>query len=683
MARARARAPHVLLRAVLLVVGLGLVAGVAVLLLAHRFAAATPDLADAPAPGADPTADGEVFRGRGFTYTATVEQRKLFTISARNIRQDRDDRAFLEGVAVDIYRQGGDVVRVTSDEADYDQKSLDAELRGHVELRSRDLELDTRALELSEKGRVLISPGAVVLRYPPDLEGRANTLRVDLDAERYTLGGGVHLRSTPAAPMPFLLDADRLHHERDQGLVRAVGEVRLERGEDVIETENLTAIFDPAMRELQTVRARIDVRATFRQPRPPMPRRIDLRGKVLVAQFEPGTGGEPKRIELDAQDDGAGVDLAVIDDSGLGQTFAGRRIAIFLEAGVPRLIEGFGDALRMREIIDAPTPVVLREACAGRVEARFSPAGELGRVRLENNVELEVDDLYLTGGDVADLDWERGRVDAVGKPVSLFSRRGEVSAPHFVYRRAQATVEADSGVRATLPEDTKTTAQLLGATPLGHAEGPVMVESERATWTFEPQGTFTFLGQVRAWRGANLVLADQLRGDDRGSQLTASGDPVKTVWVPVPEPGAAGPPPGPLEVTAEQLAYSSDRSTLVYTGQVEARQAGSRLSCRQLTVELTPAGERAERMVCERDVVLVDATRGRRVRSERAVYDLDAGMIEAFGERVEVVEEDGNAFTCRYLLYDIATGAITVRSRPPETPLTTSAGAAAGAGTRR
>lgn len=666
MAKVRARAPHVLLRAVLLVVGLGLIGGVTVLLMAHRFAASVPSGAVvAPPPGVEETAEGEVLRGKRFTFTATVENRKLFTISAESIRQDRNDQAYLQGVRVDLYRENGDVVRVTSDEADYDPKSLDAELRGHVELRGETLELDTRALQLSQKGQVLTTPGDVELRYPPDLEGRANGLRVDLEEDRYLLSDGVHLRSVPGAAVPFRLDCDRLHHDQAEGLVRAVGEVRLTRGGDVIQAENLTALFENRMSDLRTVRARIDVRGDFFLDRDgPNPRRVTAKGKVLVAQLDPVTGAA-ERVELDG-DVGSVSDLAIIDATGLGYAFTGQRLVAYLAKGIPQLVEGFGSALRMTEMIDAPEPVILRQACAAQVAARFSPLGELAQVRFEGAVELIDKDVYLAGGDIADVDWIGGRVEVRGPAVQLFSRRGDVIAPHFVYRRDRGLIQADGNVRARLPEGS---AQMLGDTPLGAGEGPVMVEARRADWTLEPT-SFTFLGDVRAWRGTNIVLADQLRGDHEGRRLTASGDPsaaspVKTTWVPKPRPGTPEASAGPIEITGDQLSYDSDAGTLVYTGDVDARQGSSRLRCRELTVELTDGGGQAERMLCRGNVELVDAARGRTVVGELARYALDVAEVEVFGEPVEVTETAGNAFTCRYLLYDVTTGAVSVRSRPP------------------
>ena len=73
----------------------------------------------------------------------------------------------------------------------------------------------------------------------------------------------------------------------------------------------------------------------------------------------------------------------------------------------------------------------------------------------------------------------------------------------------------------------------MAGTPLSKGEGPVHVESQEAFWRQQPS-SFLFRGDVRAWRGENLLLAPELRGDREADQLVATGG-VKTLWFPTPE----------------------------------------------------------------------------------------------------------------------------------------------------
>ena len=89
------------------------------------------------------------------------------------------------------------------------------------------------------------------------------------------------------------------------------------------------------------------------------------------------------------------------------------------------------------------------------------------------------------------------------------------------------------------------------------------------------------------------------------------------------------------------------------------------MKCRDLEVELVSAG-RAKRMTCEGEVFLVDPDSGREVRGDRAVYALAEEKVEITGDRVELIElENQTRLEGRYVLYDLAAGTFTLKSRPP------------------
>ena len=107
-----------------------------------------------------------------------------------------------------------------------------------------------------------------------------------------------------------------------------------------------------------------------------------------------------------------------------------------------------------------------------------------------------------------------------------------------------------------------------------------------AEWSPLDPPAFTFLGSVRAWRDQNLLLAEQLRGDQATQEMSASGG-VRTVWFSEPRSTSSSPgSPESIEVAAEYLTYRQANSTIIYSGNVQVDKDQMKLTCRELEVEL-------------------------------------------------------------------------------------------------
>jgi lipopolysaccharide transport protein LptA len=174
-----------------------------------------------------------------------------------------------------------------------------------------------------------------------------------------------------------------------------------------------------------------------------------------------------------------------------------------------------------------PQPTV-RRAHGQRADAVFRTDGQISTVVLVEQVTYG-DGEVNAKGDRATMDMDAGRGEFFGNPVEVVSSRGEMRAPHVIYTSADQLVHAVEGVHAVIQQATD--ANLTGSV-LGEGKGPVMVQSAEAYWQ-RPQSSFIFRGDVRAWRGDNLLLAPELQGErlPQGDQLAASGG-VKTVWLP-------------------------------------------------------------------------------------------------------------------------------------------------------
>lgn len=671
MARVSAKAPFRLLRRLLLLLGIILVAAIGVMLAAYRFG--TADRTEGRQRPSTEASGDDIYSGKGFDFTQTSEGQPVFRIRAERFRRDREDTSRLEEVQLVIFREDGDAYTVTSDSALYNEENQQAELEGHVILRGwRRLEISARALALRSNGQMLVSSGPVEFRHPPELEGRASSLRVDFQDDRVALGGGVHIRNIPGTESTFRLDCERLSYQRKEGLMRAVGDVFLERDRDQISAQNLMVTFvGDDLRQIDSVRARWDVSGelALEDGRGYVNRAIfsgqllDLRTYATAEQPSASAASRPQRVELEGADDGA-ARLALIDESGLARIFVGRTMLAHFGPENLRLVEGEGQPIVLTEQLDLPQPHLLRRVCAERAEALFHPDGSLDRVTLSNDVELQDEELQVSGGKRASLDWTGGRMEVNGPEVLVLHRQAEIRAPHFAYAEKSGVLQASSGVRAALSEQA---AGGLGATPLGKGRGPIFVEAQEAVWTASPS-SFTFRGDVRAWRAQNLLLAQQLRGQQASDQMAASGG-VKTIWYPE-ETGIAQAetPAQPIEVTADNLLYRHAENQLLYDTKVQIRQGSRLITCEELTILLSADGKAAEHMTCDRNVKLVDPATGKQITGDRADFDPVAEQIEIVGEKVRLVDGDGNQIEGKYLVYDTREGRARIRRNRPDEP---------------
>jgi lipopolysaccharide transport protein LptA len=244
-------------------------------------------------------------------------------------------------------------------------------------------------------------------------------------------------------------------------------------------------------------------------------------------------------------------------------------------------------------------------------------------------------------------------------------------------------------VRATLEQVSETA---LAGSPLGEGEGPVMVESQEAFWKQEPS-SFIFRGDVRAWRGENLLLAPELRGDKAQQTLVATGG-VKTRWIPdsdvepgaAPKPAAAKPKAGspqasraPIEVAASEMTYREGTGELIYTGNVRVNQEARTLTCQNLQVELEEAqgkedAREVETMTCTGDARLNDPQTGRKAEGQTAVYQVAQRRVEMTGDPVTLLDRDGNVLRGRRLFYYMDDGRVEMKGGREQAPAPAAAG---------
>ena len=397
---------------------------------------------------------------------------------------------------------------------------------------AKGMELETSALTLTDGGRELFSEAPVRFRFGEDLGGNAGHLRAQLRRELFVLGGGVTVNSRSGAPTPLSLRAQRVALERRERLLRAEGNVRLTHGASSVEARRVAALFAEDERTLRSVAARWEVSGEL-VPASGRGTPVQLGGYRLAADLD-AAGKNVSQVELEGGE-GRPARLVTAAPRGGERRLRAGRISARLEEGELHSAVATG-GVELQE--PAGGDGTLRSAEANQAEAAFGAGGALVAVTLTGDVRLSGPDLRATGqrayveqaGGRAELFGERGGVDAMAA-----NERGELRAPHLVYTRATGVLHADGGVKAQLAARE---GSAVAGVALGSEGGPIRVEAAEANWQEEPP-TFSFAGQVRAWRGDNLLTAEQLRGNERNGELSASGG-VRTLWVLGNEEGAAG-----------------------------------------------------------------------------------------------------------------------------------------------
>jgi lipopolysaccharide export system protein LptA len=618
--------------------------------------------------------------GEGFEFTHSEGERPVFRIRGDSVRADREGTVYLDGVGLTLYDEDGTGYEVAAERATYNRDNQRARLAGEVVLSGpNNTRLATRGMRLVERGAVLVSTGPVRFTFQ-QLQGRAENLRVEREQDVYLLSGDVVVESMPGAEVPLSLTAQRLVFEQQRHLVQAQNDVVLVRGEDRVEAGQINAFLDEEDREVLFLRARLDVAgdlASTTAGGTGAARRIHFAGRSLSLMRD-GDGQL-----LNAELEGAPEQAVRIDspspDGTLQRLVAGYMVADFTNGALSQ-VRAFNEPHVVE--LAARGRGELRRLEGRRMEASFAADGRMVALTADEAVRFADADVRAEG-DRATFDTLEETGVFTGSPVVAVSDRGELRAPQVTYERDAGLLHAEGGVR-TLAQDAAGVG--LDGTPLAEGEGPVRVESEEAFWRDQPRSAL-FRGEVRAWRGENLLLADAVRADQEGSEqtLTASGG-VRTVWIPAPPADGAGAAEdgarAPVEVTGNTLTYRKPREVLVYEGNVRAEQARQALQCRRLEVELSEAGE-AETLTCIGDARLDDRAAGNSARGERAVYDLTSRTVTMTGDPVTLRKSDGAQVQGGRVLYDLESGKARVQGEGAAAAAVSAPAAGTGDGTRR
>lgn len=671
------------LRWVVLAAALAVVAGVTGLYFAGRGGPPEPP----PDPGTDdlePT--GELVTvGEGFERTFSEGDRPVFTVRGERYAVDRSGIVLLEEVEVVVFQEDGPSYRIQGEEARFDVEKREGRLSGGVHLAvPGELELETEALRVTHKGRQVRSTTDVRFRLGEAYEGEARGLRAWLVPRQFLLEHYVLVESLPEAEIRLKLEAAGLFLDRGRSLMRSEGWAVLSRGGERLTASRLHVFFADDEQTLRFVRGQGNVTGLLAaggvleegelagEGAAAGRRRVAIRADRATLLFTED-GRHPQRMDLEGGPEGRASLRTVGPVGAPHHRLTAPRITGWFDAGVPNRAEaGGGVVLAVEEPGEAEEEegagTASRRATGLEGVATFDAEGALAEVELQGDVEL-TDGALEAAGERGVFDVREDAGELFGRPAVVVTDRGTMEAPRVRYTRADGIAHGTGGVRARL-DDAEDSA--LGGTPLGSdpkgGGGPLRVEAEEGFFRDQPRA-FLFRRRVRAWRGDDLLLADELRGDEDEGRVTATGG-VRTLFTPEERTGD-GKEAGfaaPLEVEAEELVYRRRERLLHYTGDVVAKQEGRTVTCREMDVELAEEGGIA-RVVSTGDVRVVEPEEGRTLEGQRAVYRPDERTIvveAAEGAKVTLRDRQGNVLEGPRMEYDLESDQVRVMGRRGE-----------------
>jgi len=601
-----------------------------------------PDGAARSAVGPVDDDPATVATGEGFEFEQKVAGRPVFKILGDRFRAASDNRVELEGVGLELYRDG-EPYQVLAERADWNPGTQEATLEGDVVVSGGDgFSVATERLELTDQGTRVRSAGPVTLRQGTALEGSADSLALDFSSDVYQLRGNTRLASFPQdGGEPVNLSAVRIRVDRRRREIRAEESVVLTRGRDSLTSEQLTLFLGPDERTPQSIQARWSVTGTLvgtvgeeTEANP-----VSFRAHEATLDFE-GRPARPARIALEAER-GGHVVLVSPSPDGRVREIAARYLVASLNEGKLATAQGFQPVF-FSEYLEGQAEMPLRTGQADQTEAEFGPNGHVARLTLVGRVSFRDGD-FEGRGERGFVDLERGRAELFGRAVRLVSARGELVAPHVTWDRKTGLTSADGGVQAKLePEAARL---VVGAG--GGAEGPVRVDAEEAFFQEEPRG-FLFRGKVQAWQGENVLFADQLRGEEAEERLSAGGG-VRTLLRETAGEGASRPE---TEITSETLAYRRRDGVVTWAGSARMVQGDRILTGSELSADLDERNQ-ITRFTALAPVRLEErGGTGRVIVGDKAVYDPAEGRTVFSGSPVELVDGRGTKIQGRRIEYD-------------------------------
>jgi lipopolysaccharide export system protein LptA len=615
-----------LLRAALLLTGLGVAGAVAVSLRRPASAVAPEPTAPTDAPSGAASA-APATRMDELVYRNVKGGVETFVLRARRMLGREQEQMRLETVSLEFsYVMRGEPGRGTieSDECLYYPARQEAQFRGHVKLHTEDgFELASESLVwLGQDGRVTSDLPVEFRRKSISgssrgIEYRSEPLEVDLLAE-------VEFRIADEARGATVIRAARASMKREAGEFEFDEDVRVERGSDVLTADQLLLI--GTLDEIDRSRAVGNVRLTTSS------------ADLLAAQPGRALGARTLscgQLDINFREDMSLEDASALQAAELVVMPAPReaRERRILRGGV--LVFRWDEQGRLQEVQGQRGTELISEPLApggapartlrGRAfVARLDPvSGELREAEFNREVEFNRGK-QRAHAEHGQYDGTRGILNLTEEPVvwddSLHTRL-EAEAIQIVTQTGD--LRASQGVRQTVEAGT-------GRPGLMGGDQPVSLASRE----FEYDGRTRialYRGEALLRTGRSEVRAPAIRTEETaaGRRLVAEGGASARLVA----AGARADAP-PTEGRGRQMVYDEGPGTIVFTGDAWIRQGEVQTKSPEATIQLGPDGREVRGLVAGSPVEL---THGSRVATgSRATYTPKDGTIVVVGDKVEL-----------------------------------------------
>ena len=583
------------------------------------------------APAADAGQPTTVLKG--FDYTETVRGKPLFRIqSERTIGFGAaaglvPNAYSLERVTLTVYPDQGAAVTVRADQADYDHRTNEAHLKGHVRwVDEKKAVGETERLDYLPSTRRLTAPGEVHLSREA-FELSAKSAEYDIDRHELELKGPVRGAGTGEGSGGVSeLAADKAVYGRDEGLVELTGAVSAAtRDGDRISCDRIQLKTEPDGKRLSWVKALSRVSGTLSPAarggfRGGSEQRCYTADEALVS-FEPDGGarslllkGAPAQLEEGSRR---------VQAQAIEMAFESGRAVSARADGDVRVDSAEGHAEALRSVL------------------LFSKTGQVEQVDFLGQALLQTQD-RLAKADKAVVRPESAVWVLTGGPRgSAVAQKGasRVSAPRIELDQTRKTLRAVGGARAVfIPEEgNERTAALWGDSKrptYGKAEQMVFEDANR---------TATLLGNAAMWQDNASLTGDTITLDDVRRTLLAVLH-TRTIFTPASDPKTPQADRRPTVVTAQRVTYHETEARAQFEGDVVLTRGLARSTARAAQAFFT-TDRKLERIELTGGVTLSDPVAGRYGKADRAVDSPREGKTVLEGCPASVSDVQGNRVT--------------------------------------
>ncbi|HSB36872.1 MAG TPA: LptA/OstA family protein, partial [Thermoanaerobaculia bacterium] len=532
-----------------------------------------------------------------------------------------------EKVTLTVFPEDGSPVTVLADKADYDERTRQSRLRGHVRWTDRDgavaetqeVVFHPASRTLEAPGRVRFTQGSSVLTAPSaryDLAERVLRFAGPVEGEsRGAETGG--LSKLTARSGLFRRDSGVLELEYPDG--RSLSGDRLAADRLELKTGGSSA-------HPEWARLTGNVRGLLAAE--------PAAGSAAAARPQRQYGGQEGTVSFDAS--GKPRALALSGAPALLWEPERRLTARSIEIG---FVSGRASAARAEGDVDIESEK--SSARANRGTLGFGPGGEARDVTLDGDVRIDAEGRHAEASRAVESG-PQGRgawrlTGDAGTGARVESGGSRLSADAITIDRAAEHVSGAGHARAVFSPDARKKSP--SVTFVGDPKKPTYGKAD-AIALDDARKLATLTGSASLWQENSSLFADEIRLSDSEKTVTAVGS-VRAVMTPARNEGARAGEREVSVVNAKRLLYRDADRSARFEGGVSVARGGWRASGAESTARLDRDGG-VESVEISGDVRMSDRATGRSGEAQKALDDPRQGKTVLWGSPARVTDASGN-----------------------------------------